>query len=401
MTSHSTDLQETTTGQPAGPARRKPARQPPAPWTRRPGARALLAPAPVLLMVVVALTDLLTPDWLHVSPVMAAVPVLAAALLPWKATAVLAGGVLVITGLLQWDAGSCGHPDADVTLGSLFVVGLASLAACSLRQRRERQLRQVRSVAETAQRALMHPLPHRIGSLALSGVYLPAESEARIGGDFYEALHTPYGTRLVIGDVRGKGLEAVGASATLLGAFRELAYREPSLTRVAEHLDERARRHIAALDGAPDAASPPSHGTGALFTERFATALLVEFPPGEPVARIVHCGHPEPYVVHAGEVRPCEPEQPGAPLGLGDLLEAEPAAQAVPFAPGDRLVLYTDGFIEGRDRRGRFHDLAAQVHAHAGRPLESMVAALRRDLLHHVHGDLGDDAALVVVERLP
>jgi serine phosphatase RsbU (regulator of sigma subunit) len=302
----------------------------------------------------------------------------------------------VITGLLQWDAGSLGHPDANVTLGSLLVVGLTSLAACSLRQRRERQLRQVRCVAETAQCALMHPLPHRIGSLALSGVYLAAESEARMGGDFYEAVRTPYGTRIVIGDVRGKGLQAVGASATLLGAFRELAYREPSLTRVAEQLDERARRHIAALDSPADA-----HRPNALFTERFATALLVEFPPEEPVARIVHCGHPEPYVVHEGEVRPYEPDQPGAPLGLGDLLAAQPGAQTVPFVPGDRLVLYTDGFIEARDRRGRFHDLAAPVHAHAGRPLEAMVAALRRALLHHVHGDLGDDAALVALERLP
>ncbi|WP_432169830.1 PP2C family protein-serine/threonine phosphatase [Streptomyces sp. 1222.5] len=375
---------------------------------RRPGARprahhlvaarALPAAAPVLLMVVVALTDLLTPDWLHVSPVMAAVPVLAAVLLPWRATAVLAGAAVGVTALLQWDAGQCGRPDSDVVLGTLLVVGLTSLAACSLRQRRERQLHQVRSVAETAQRALMHPLPRRLGTLALRGVYLPAESEARIGGDFYEALHTPFGPRVLMGDVRGKGLPAVGASAALLGAFRELAHRDPSLTTVAEELDERARRQIAAVDGTPD--DRKGDGTGALFTERFATALLVEFPPGEDLARIVHCGHPEPYVVHAGEVRPFEPAQPGAPLGLGDLLGARPVAETVPFVPGDRLVLYTDGFIEARDRRGRFYDLAAHLRAHATRPLDAMVAGLRRGLLHHVHGDLDDDAALVTVERL-
>lgn len=69
--------------------------------------------------------------------------------------------------------------------------------------------------------------------------------------------------------------------------------------------------------------------------------------------------------------------------------------------PGDRLVLYTDGFIEARDRRGRFHDLAAHLRAHATRPLDAMVAGLRRGLLHHVRGDLDDDAALVTVERLP
>ena len=63
-------------------------------------------------------------------------------------------------------------------------------------------------------------------------------------------------------------------------------------------------------------------GTQALFTERFATALLVEFPPGEAVARIVHCGHPEPLVVRAGRVRSHLPDRPGPPLGLGDLLTA-------------------------------------------------------------------------------
>ncbi|MBP2047181.1 serine phosphatase RsbU (regulator of sigma subunit) [Streptomyces griseochromogenes] len=363
--------------------------------------RGLLALAPVLLMVAVTLTDLLTPRWLHVAPVMAAVPVLAAAVLPVPATAALGGAALVLTLLLQTNAGQRGSPDSNVVLCALIVVGLASLVTCALRRRRERQLRQARSVAETAQRALMHPLPRRMRSLALSGVYLPAESEARIGGDFYEAVHTPYGTRILIGDVRSKGLPAVGASATLLGAFRELADREASLTTVARQLDERAQRHIAALDGRPEDGEPEGKGTGALFTERFATALLVEFPPGEAVARIVHCGHPEPLIVRAGRVHAHVPEHPGAPLGLGDLLGAAPVAQTVAFGPGDRLVLYTDGFIEARDRRGRFYDLTAHTHVHAGRPLPAMVAALRRALLRHVGGDLDDDAALVALERLP
>ncbi|MEU1008652.1 PP2C family protein-serine/threonine phosphatase [Streptomyces sp. NPDC005890] len=383
--------------QPRTPAHTEPRRPARTLIRRLTRSRVLLAAAPVALMTVVALTDLLTPDWLHVSPVMVAVPVLASVLLPLWVTASLGCAALAVTALLQADAGQYGRPDSDVVLFSLFVVGLTSMAACCLRGRRERQLQQVRSVAETAQRALMHPLPHRIGALALRGVYLPAESEARIGGDFYEALPTPYGTRILVGDVRGKGLPAVGASAALLGAFRELAYQERSLPRVAERLDERARRQIAAVDGILEDGRTDS----ALFTERFATALLVEFPPGEHVARLVHCGHPEPFLVHAGRVHGLLLDQPGAPLGLGDLLDTAPPVQILPFGPGDRLLLYTDGFIEARDRRGRFLDLTAHVEAHAGRPLEAMVAGLRRDLVRHVHGDLGDDAALVALERLP
>ncbi|MEU6508397.1 hypothetical protein [Streptomyces sp. NPDC046942] len=154
-TDHPTARPDTATAA-AAPHRH---RDPGPAWRRRVPARALLVSAPVLFLAVVTVTDLLTPGWLHIAPVLAAVPVLAAALLPWWATAALACATLVITALLQWAAGSCGRPDADVTLAGLFVVGLTSPAACALRQRRERQLRQVRSVAETAQRALMHPLP--------------------------------------------------------------------------------------------------------------------------------------------------------------------------------------------------------------------------------------------------
>ncbi|GAA2454173.1 PP2C family protein-serine/threonine phosphatase [Streptomyces glaucus] len=358
------------------------------------GLRALRGLAPVLLLLAVVLADLLIPGRLHAAPVMAAVPVLAAMTLPVWATAVLACTALAATGLLQWSDGLWGRPASDMTLMSVSLVALVGLGACALRRSRERELRQVRSVAEAAQRALLHPLPRRLESLELCGVYLPAEAEARIGGDFYEALPTPHGIRVLIGDVRGKGLPAVGASAALLGAFRELAYREASLAGLARGLDESAGRQIATMEEGAGAAEPR-----ALFTERFATALLVEVPRDEPVARFVHCGHPEPLTIRAGRVHGHVAEPPGAPLGLGDLIGTPQVEQTVPFAPGDRLVLYTDGFIETRDRDGRFHDLAARARIRATQPLAALVTGLRADLLKHADGDLDDDAALLVLER--
>ncbi|MEV8312427.1 PP2C family protein-serine/threonine phosphatase [Streptomyces flavidovirens] len=352
---------------------------------RNSAGRARVVP-PLVLLGAVAVADLATPDWLHVLPVMAAVPVLAAATNGVWVTAVLAGATLGATVLLEIRQELWERPDSDVTILTLVVVSLASLLACSVRQRRERELRQVRSVAEAAQRALLRPLPRRIHSLALSGTYLAAESEARIGGDFYEALHTPYGTRLLIGDVRGKGLPAVGASAALLGSFRQAAYQEKSLADVARRLEESVNRQIEAVHGE-------------LFTERFATALLVEIPSAEPVARLVHCGHPEPLMIRAGRVEAHLPEPPGAPIGLADLVGADPVTQCVPFAEGDRMVLYTDGFIETRDRAGRFYDLVGRARARSTQPLDDLVAGLRADLLRHATGDLEDDAALLVIER--
>ena len=52
-------------------------------------------------------------------------------------------------------------------------------------------------------------MPPALGSLRLAVLYASASAEASIGGNFYEALETPHGVRLLVGDVRGKGLDAV------------------------------------------------------------------------------------------------------------------------------------------------------------------------------------------------
>nr|WP_240929645.1 PP2C family protein-serine/threonine phosphatase [Streptomyces coryli] len=278
-------------------------------------------------------------------------------------------------------------PGSDVAVIAIVAVSLASVLACFVRLRREAELRQVRSVAATAQRVLLRPLPRQIDRLELRGVYLAAESEAQIGGDFYEALHTPYGVRLLIGDVRGKGLEAVGATAGLVGCFREAAYQEASLADVGRRLEETASRRIGEVYDEE-------------FTERFATALLLELPGDEDVVRMVHCGHPEPLVLRGGQVVPWAPEVPGAPIGLAGLVGSEHTVSSREFAAGDRLVLYTDGFIEARDRSGRFYALQDGARAVAAAPLEDMAARLRTDLLRHAGGRLDDDAALLVIERV-
>ena len=86
-----------------------------------------------------------------------------------------------------------------------------------LRQRRERQLAQVRKVAAVTQRALLRPLPPRLGRVTISSMYLAADEEAAIGGDLYAAAVTERdATRVLIGDVQGKGLAAVEVAGLLL-----------------------------------------------------------------------------------------------------------------------------------------------------------------------------------------
>lgn len=346
--------------------------------------------APLLLLAAVALTDLVTSDRLHVLPVMAAVPVLAGALNGVAVTSVLAGAAMATTVLVQLVEGRWGTPGGDVTILTLAAVSMAGLPACSVRCRRERQLRRARSVADAARRAALRPLPRRMGSVNLAATYVPAVSDRREGhsegGDFYEALHTPYGIRVLVGDIRGRGLSAVAASAALLGSFREAAYEERALADVCGRLEASAARQLHAPQEEP-------------FSERYATAVLLELPHHEPVVRMIHCGHPEPLTLRGGTVRVHAPTPPGAPIGLAHLVGAEPVTQTIAFRPGDRLLLYTNGFVEARDRGGRYHDLGAHARDRSAQSLQDMVRGLRGDLLRHTGGRLTDDAALVVLER--
>jgi serine phosphatase RsbU (regulator of sigma subunit) len=64
-----------------------------------------------------------------------------------------------------------------------------------------------------------------------------ATANALIGGDLYEAVSTPHGVRIIIGDVRGKGLDAVQLAATVLGAFRQAAAVQPDLPSLVKAID--------------------------------------------------------------------------------------------------------------------------------------------------------------------
>lgn len=105
----------------------------------------------------------------------------------------------------------------------------AGVVAAVMRQRREAELASVRSIAEVAQRVLLRPVPRSAGPLRIAVSYTSAMAKARIGGDLYEVVTSSAGVRIIVGDVQGKGLEAVESAAVVLGAFREAAHDEPDL----------------------------------------------------------------------------------------------------------------------------------------------------------------------------
>ncbi len=282
-----------------------------------------------------------------------------------------------------------------VTTVAILVVTLISASGGARGGQENQRLADVTSVAEAAQRALLRPLPRQVGPLELGVVYLAAAAEARVGGDLYEVTRTQFGIRLIVGDVRGKGLDAVEIAADVLGVFREVAHEVYTLAEVARRIDASlARRPAAPL-------------------EEFVTAVLAEIDPAAGSLTIYNCGHPPPLVLSPGDggapddgagpprmrVSPVDVPAPALPLRLMSLGDTSGAERTVPLQPGDALLLYTDGVTEARDARREFYPLeerVAEVAAKGGGPDGDLLDRLRDDLVRYVGAPLDDDAALLL-----
>ncbi|MGW3044558.1 PP2C family protein-serine/threonine phosphatase [Kitasatospora sp. NPDC001159] len=336
-----------------------------------------------VLLVGAVVADLVTGPGTTLSPVLAVAPVLAGATTRTARVPLIAGAIAVLTvGLLEstnTDLPTEVHVTALITV---LAATLASAANVVLVAARERELFQVRTVAEAAQRALLRPPPERIGRLRVAVRYVAAAAEARIGGDLYAVVETRFGVRILLGDVQGHGLPAVETAADVLGVFREAARTEPDLSRLAERLD--AALTARSEDG------------------RFATALLLDVPPGRGSVTIVNCGHPNPLLRRAGGVSDLEPPFPAPPLGLLGLTGGGYPAGRFEPRPGDLLLLHTDGVSEARNAEGRFYPLAERLPGlPAGHPAD-LLGALLADVDGWVGpAGLADDAALLALRWEP
>ncbi|MGW7366999.1 PP2C family protein-serine/threonine phosphatase [Streptomyces sp. NPDC054841] len=263
-----------------------------------------------------------------------------------------------------------------------------------------RELKRVRKIARAAQEVLLRPLPPRLEGLAVAAGQLSAYRGAAVGGDLYEAVATPHGVRVVIGDVRGHGLAAVGAAAAVLGSFREAAHDEPRLCGVLGRLDRALQRHLRERARAehPAAGGPEPDSPTA---EEFVTVLLLEIrPDGAMLA--VNCGHPWPYRLRHGASRQLAPGPPLPPLGLFPLPEGIPVHRCAPLLPGEVLFLHTDGAEDARDADGKFFGLEEVLTETALGPPAPPAALIHRvhtALLRHTRGRLTDDVALMVLRN--
>ncbi|MFD5321233.1 PP2C family protein-serine/threonine phosphatase [Streptomyces sp. NPDC127098] len=332
---------------------------------------------PAALLIGTAVAQLAEPRSQQFGYLLSALPPLTGLIYGPGLTAVLGAAVVVLLAVPVTRPGHVSGGD----LAAVAAIGAFSVLVAWFRARYTRDLVVFGSVAEAAQRAVLPPLPDRVGPVHCAGLYRAAQRGALVGGDLYDVRAGPFGVRALVGDVQGHGVAAVGTVAAILGAFREAALDEAGLEGVAARLDRRLR-----LDAGDR-------------TELFATALLLEFPPGGAVVRLVSCGHPPPLLLRGGRVRELD-SPPGPPLGLGLPDGGAPGLAATDLASDDVLLGYTDGVTEARGAGGAFYPLVdrltARLRADGALVPGDVVDFVWRDLTTFA-GEIRDDVALLAL----
>ncbi|MGW1873308.1 PP2C family protein-serine/threonine phosphatase [Streptomyces sp. NPDC001975] len=361
-------------------------RRQPLRWAR---GRSFSWAAPLLLLVGITAVDLNTTERFRIISWIVLVPGIAAAICGVWATAVFA--MLAVLDYAVVDSlwphkYQAGLPDFIL----VTFAGLLAVLACAVRTGSERRLLHMRDIAETTRRTVLRPLPPGWAGLDHAEVYLAADKVARVGGDFYDIQPGPHGTRVLVGDVQGKGLGAVEAAAALLGTFREAGYHEKDLATVAGRLETRMLRHRG-----------HTVALGRDDGDRFATAVLLGFPPGvRDAVEMVNFGHEPPLAVGPTGVRAL-PQGDGLPLGMAELTSGPglPPTRTVTLAADETLLVTTDGVTEARNADGEFYALPEEAARAATADPALLVAYLRDGVLRHSRGRLSDDTTIFAIRR--
>ncbi|NDU72361.1 SpoIIE family protein phosphatase [Actinomadura sp. DSM 109109] len=293
--------------------------------------------------------------------------------------------VLVIAGSLIRSPLPSSAANASVISFALVLDGL-SVVQAARRVRQEREISRLRSAGAALQRQILRPFPLAAGELLVHGLYEPVEEDSLVGGDVYEAMPTPFGSRVLIADVQGKGLPAISAAFAVLNSFREAALAEPTITAVVEALENSVRRHNAFVAQTGE-------------EERFVTALILHIGP-DTTAQAINCGHIPPYLLTKGNAAQVNLGDACLPLGLSSLSPGLRAPTDFAFPRDSTLFLCTDGITETRDPSGAFYPLEERLRSWKDLPATEIAETVHNDLRTFAQGTQEDDRALLVIQRI-
>ncbi len=259
---------------------------------------------------------------------------------------------------------------ADVTAAYLF--------NAQAREAARELARTSAELAATLQESLLPPELPVVPGLTVAARFLPGRGGTLVGGDFYDIFPLParrWG--VLIGDVVGHGARAATLAALARYTVRTLAVLHAS-----------PRHVLAELSDTVLARGEPECFLSAVYLTTRKTAQGVE-------VRAARGGHPAPLLRRAdGTVEILD--APGGLLGC----QPEPGLKDIrlQLAPGDLILLFTDGVTEARRGNEQFGDARLKALLATGSPdARTIVDGTIDAVLAHCNGDLADDVAVLAL----
>jgi len=234
-------------------------------------------------------------------------------------------------------------------------------------------------VAETLQEAFKPDLPNRTSGFLAAATYEAGVVEAEIGGDFYDVFPMAGGlTAVVIGDVSGKGVDAARKAVMAKYTLRYLASQGLSPAGILRRLNDFL------------VADPEFTG--------FVTLLYGVYDPSTRTFTYCTGGHELPIVYRASTGTTEILKANGTLIGV--VAPAEFTEDSTVLAPGDRILLYTDGLVESRGPKGMLgtEGLKKIIEQKAGMEIHAALASIVSDAREYAGGRFGDDVAAVLME---
>ncbi|MDQ2907775.1 MAG: SpoIIE family protein phosphatase [Candidatus Eremiobacteraeota bacterium] len=243
-------------------------------------------------------------------------------------------------------------------------------------QAQQEAFERTQRVAQTLQSVYLPAVLPHTAQVRIDSIYLPAEHDALIGGDWYDAVQLPDGRFLIsIGDVAGHGLDASVTAGRLRQTIVALAFENGDPANILNSVNRILRFQEPAV---------------------FATAIVGFLDSGCTTWTYAAAGHPAPLLAYTNERPACELPLGGLPLGVQDHLEL--VCHEVEIRHDAVLALYTDGFTEfDRNVAAAEERLRAAVARLVGdTAVTHPAAAVKEAVLDGA--PTSDDAALLIVQ---